>query len=159
MIFLRKTSSILAGLALLASLFLGPLVPAPALAVETDNYWLCVPLATGVNPSWCPVQKNYPLPVEVGTGYSYSIASADKQIKATSGFIHTISLSALTATPTAGLLTVYDSLAESGNVVYSEWIFATDVGHTILLDVPVATGIFVGFDGTLANAQVTVSYR
>ena len=90
MIFLRKTtrtwetksmkmkSSILAGLALLASLFLGPLVPAPALAVETDNYWLCVPLATGVNPSWCPVQKNYPLPVEVGTGYSYSIASADK---------------------------------------------------------------------------------
>lgn len=91
--------------------------------------------------------------------YSYGRATADAQIKATAGFIHTVSIAPLTATPTAGLMTVYDSAAESGTVVYAEWIFATDVGHTITLDVPTTTGIYVGFDGTLANVQITVSYR
>ncbi len=91
--------------------------------------------------------------------YLLGRATADAQIKAGAGFIHTISIAGLTATPTAGLLTVYDSLTETGTVVYAEWVFATVEGHTILLDVPVGTGIYVGFDGTLANVQATVVYR
>lgn len=91
--------------------------------------------------------------------YLLGRATADAQIKAGAGFIHTISIAGLTATPTAGLLTVYDSLTETGTVVYAEWVFATVVGHTITLDIPVSTGIYVGFDGTLANVQATISYR
>lgn len=86
-------------------------------------------------------------------------ATADAQIKGSAGLIHTISIAALTATPTAGLLTVYDSLTETGTVVYAEWVLATVTGHTVILDVPVGTGIYVGFDATLASIQATISYR
>lgn len=92
-------------------------------------------------------------------GYSLGRATADASIKGSAGFIHSISIAPLTATPTAGLLTVYDNTAESGTVVYAEWVFATTPGHTVILDLPCGTGIFVGFDGTLANVQVTVAYR
>lgn len=91
--------------------------------------------------------------------YLLGRATADAQIKGAAGFIHTVSIAPLTATPTAGLLTIYNSTAESGTVVYAEWIFATTPGHTVTLDIPCGTGIYVGFDGTLANVQVTVSYR
>lgn len=91
--------------------------------------------------------------------YSYSRKTADGQVKASAGFIHTVTIAPLTATPTAGLLTIYDDPAESGTAVYAEWIFATDVGHTITLDVSCANGIYVGFDGALANVGVTVAYR
>lgn len=96
--------------------------------------------------------------VEVGP-YSFGRATADTQIKGSAGFVHTISVAPTTATPTAGLVTVYDSTTETGTAIYSEWIFATDVGHTITLDVPTTNGIYVGYDATLANASVTVSYR
>lgn len=91
--------------------------------------------------------------------YSRGRVTADGQIKGSAGFIHTLSIAPLTATPTAGLLTVYDSLTETGTVVYAEYIFATTPGHTVTLDIPCATGIYVGFDATLANVQVTVAYR
>lgn len=69
--------------------------------------------------------------------------------------LHTVSIAPLTATPTAGLLTIYDNTSESGTVIYSEWVFATTPGHTIILDCLCRTGVFVGFDGTLANVSVT----
>lgn len=72
--------------------------------------------------------------------------------------LHTVSIAPLTATPTAGLLTIYDSATETGTVVYSEWIFATTPGHTILLDCVCPNGIYVGFDAALANVSVTVTY-
>ena len=74
------------------------------------------------------------------------------------GVIHTITISPLTATPTAGLLTVYDNTAESGTVLFSEWVFAGAVARTVILDCIVRTGIYVGFAGTLANVSVTVTY-
>jgi len=85
--------------------------------------------------------------------------TADGQVKAGAGRLHTITVAPLTATPTAGLLTVYDSLTETGTVLYSEWIFATAPGHTVIIDAPFATGLFIGYDGTLANVGVTASYR
>lgn len=91
--------------------------------------------------------------------YLLGRATADTQIKATAGFVHSISIAPLTATPTAGLLTVYDSASETGTVIYSEWVFATTPGHTVILDIPTGTGIYVGFDATLANVQATLSYR
>lgn len=93
------------------------------------------------------------------SGYALGRVTADGQIKGSAGFLHTLSIAALTATPTAGLITIYDSLTETGTVIYAEWIFATDVGHTITLDVPFGTGLYVGYDATLANVQATLSYR
>lgn len=90
--------------------------------------------------------------------YSYSSKTADGQVKASSGVLHSISVACTTATATAGLLTVYDNTAESGTAVWSEWVFATDVGHTIILDVACATGIYLGFDATLASVRVTAAY-
>lgn len=91
--------------------------------------------------------------------FSYSRKTADGQVKASAGFVHSVSIAPTTATPTAGLLTIYDNTAESGTVIYSEWVPATTEGHTVILDVVAATGIYAGFDATLANIQVTVSYR
>ena len=85
--------------------------------------------------------------------------TADGQIKGSAGFIHTISFAPTTATPTAGLITIYDSTTETGTVIFSEWIFAITPGHTITLDLPAATGIFVGYDAAVTNVSVTVSYR
>lgn len=91
--------------------------------------------------------------------YQYSRKTADGQVKGSSGFIHAVTVSPLTATPTAGLLTIYDSLTETGTVIHSEWIFATTPAHTVILDEAFSTGCYVGFDGTLANVGVNVSYR
>lgn len=88
----------------------------------------------------------------------YSRKTADGQVKATPGFIHSVTISPLTATPTAGLLSIYDNATETGTVVYSEWVFATAVGHSVILDVFCDNGIYVGFDAALANVAVTVGY-
>jgi hypothetical protein len=89
----------------------------------------------------------------------YTRVTADGQVRASKGKLHTISIAPTTATPTAGLLSVYDSLTEANTVIYSEWVFATTPGHTITLDCDVSTGIYVGYDGTLANVSCTVAHR
>lgn len=105
------------------------------------------------------VDSTHPFPVEsVGATYLSKRATADLQIKAGSGFIHNVTIGALTATPVAGLLTIYDSLTETGTIIWAGWIFATQQPITIVLDAPVGTGIFVGFDATLASVNASVSY-
>lgn len=92
--------------------------------------------------------------------YSYSRKTADGQVKGAAGFIHAVTISPTVASPTAGVLTIYDSASETGTVVFSTYIDTTfDSPVTVILDVLVATGIYVGFDATLANVAVTVSYR
>ncbi len=91
--------------------------------------------------------------------FKYSRKTADGQVKASSGFLHTVTIAPTTATPTAGLLTIYDSLTEANTIIFSEWVFATTAGHTLILDVPFNVGLYIGYDATLANASVTVSYR
>lgn len=142
--------------------FLNTSLGAPgASALQTFG---CMPMAAGFafnGTSWDRVRNAgsaLGLLTESGP-YLLGRATADAQIKSSAGFIHTVSIAPLTATPTAGLLTIYNNTAESGTVVYAEWVFATTPGHTVTLDVPCSTGIYVGFDGTLANVQVTVAYR
>ena len=89
---------------------------------------------------------------------SYRACTGGTAVVSGKAVLDSISIAPLTATPTAGLLTIYDSTSESGTVVYKEWVFATTPGHTIDLDVLCRTGIYVGFDGTLANVGVTVAY-
>ena len=89
----------------------------------------------------------------------YSRKTDDGQVSATPAFLHTVSIAPTTATPTTGLLSVYDNAAETGTVVFSTWVFATDPAKTITLDVQCDNGIYVGYDATLANVSVTVGYR
>jgi hypothetical protein len=88
----------------------------------------------------------------------FSRVTADGQVKASAGYIHTVTISGTTATPTAGLLTIYDSLTETGTVIFSGWVAASVTPLTITLDIATATGIFIGFDATLAGVSVTTSY-
>lgn len=85
--------------------------------------------------------------------------TGDSLVKTGGGKLHTISIAPTTATPTAGLVSVYDSTTEANTVIYSEWVFATAPGHTITLDCDVSAGIYVGYDGTLANVSVTVTHQ
>jgi hypothetical protein len=85
--------------------------------------------------------------------------TADTSVMTGIGKLHTVSIAPTTATPTAGLVTIYDSATETGTAIYSEWVFATTPGHTIILDCDVYAGIYVGYDGTLANATVTVTWQ
>lgn len=91
--------------------------------------------------------------------YSYSRKTADGQVKAAAGFVHTVTISPTTASPTAGLITIYDNTAESGTPIFTEWVFATTPAHTVILDMVCATGIYVGYDGSVTNVSVSVSYR
>lgn len=85
-------------------------------------------------------------------------ATADTQVKASAGFLHTVTIAATSAAPVAGLLTIYDNTAESGTVLHSEWLTTSVTSHTITLDVKASTGIYIGFDATLANVRVSGSY-
>jgi len=91
--------------------------------------------------------------------YEFSRRTTAGLVKTGLTRLHTISISPTTATPTAGLLTIYDGTTTGGTALYSEWVFATTPGHTITLDVLCRTGVYVGFDGTLANVSVTASYE
>jgi hypothetical protein len=87
------------------------------------------------------------------------VATADTLAFTGQGKLHTVSIGPNTGSVTAGLVTVYDKTTETGTVLYQEWVTSGVQGHTILLDADFYTGIFVGFDGTLANAVVTVTYQ
>lgn len=105
------------------------------------------------------VDSTHPLPVvTAGLGYLSKRATADLQIKAGAGFLHNVAIGALSATPVAGLLTIYDSLTETGTVLWAGWITASVVPVSIIIDAPALTGIFVGFDATLTGINVTASY-
>lgn len=84
--------------------------------------------------------------------------SADAQIKGSAGFVHTVTFSA-SGTVTAGIITIYDSLTESGTVKWSGTIQVGTAPVTIIIDGLFPTGIYVGYDGTIANVSTSVSWR
>ena len=90
--------------------------------------------------------------------FTYARALVDTQIKASAGFVHTLTF-ASDAVATAGTITLYDSLTEVGTKVFEYTVPASFVSPvTITLDVKMLTGIYLGFT-TTADVQVTVSYK
>lgn len=85
--------------------------------------------------------------------------TADGIVKNGAGLLHTITIAPTGATVTAGVFTVYDNSVESGTVIYSEYVPATLVPHTVQLDVALTQGAYIGFDGTLAGVNITASAR
>lgn len=87
------------------------------------------------------------------------VCTADTAVITGQGKLHTVTIGPNAASVTAGMVTVYDKTAESGTVLYQEWVVTGVVGHTITLDCDYYTGLYVGFDSTLANAAITVTYQ
>lgn len=90
--------------------------------------------------------------------YNYYSATADGQVKASPGFIHTVTFSA-TGIVTAGVITIYDSLTETGTVIWSGTLQIGLNPTTITLDEKFLTGCYIGYDGTIANVRVNASFR
>lgn len=92
--------------------------------------------------------------------FSYSaVATADVQVKASAGFLHTVTISCNDAAPTAGSIIIYDNTAESGTQVFNHTFTTTPfVPFSVRLDYTMATGIYIGFT-TTADVNVSCSYR
>jgi len=92
--------------------------------------------------------------------YTYSaVAVVDTQVKASAGFLHTVTISCNDAAPTAGSLIIYDNTAESGTVVFNHTFTTTPfVPFSVVIDATMATGIYVGMT-TTGDVNFSCSYR
>ncbi len=94
--------------------------------------------------------------------FSYKICTADCQISAAAGFVHTITC----ATPAgaavaAGAITLRNAATETTPIVATIGIPNTAfVPFTLVLDTVLpATGMYLAWDGTAGAVSCTVSYR
>ena len=94
----------------------------------------------------------------VEKNYSTTRVTADGQIKASAGFVNHISFAA-TGTVTAGTITLYNNTAESGTVLWSGIIQVGTAPVTVPINADATLGIYVGYDGTVANVATHVSWR
>jgi hypothetical protein len=94
----------------------------------------------------------------VEENYSTTRVTADGQIKASAGFVRHISFAA-TGTVTAGTITLYNNTAESGTVLWSGIIQVGTAPVTVPINADATLGIYVGYDGTVANVATHVSWR
>lgn len=94
------------------------------------------------------------------TNFTYkAVTTADAQVKAGAGFLHSITFSCNDAAPTAGSIIVYDSLTETGTQIFNHTFTTTPfVPFTVFFDCIFATGLYLGFT-TTADVNVSVSYK
>jgi hypothetical protein len=87
------------------------------------------------------------------------LLTSDTQVKASAGFVHTVTFAPTDATPTAGTITIYNNTSATGTKIF-EWSVAATafIPFTVILDQVCSTGIFVDFT-TTADVNVSVSYR
>lgn len=93
--------------------------------------------------------------------FSYNgYKAADTQIKASAGFVHTVTCAGTDATATAGTIILYDNTAESGTKIWQWDVQAVALTSpvTVTLDAVAATGLYLGFT-TTADVACTVTYR
>ena len=91
--------------------------------------------------------------------YNYIQVTGDTLVKTGTGVLHSLTFSCNDAVPTAGSIIVYDKTTEAAPIIYSETFDTTAFrGHSVVLDVAFATGLYVGMT-TTADISVTVSYR
>lgn len=84
--------------------------------------------------------------------------TADTLVKTGAGVLGSLTFAQSDAAPTAGSITVYDSLTETGTVLYSETFTTTAFrGYTVNLNIAFETGLYVGFT-TTADVGCTVAF-
>lgn len=91
--------------------------------------------------------------------FSVTKLTADGQVKAGAGVLHSLTFTTDDAAPTAGTIVVYDSLTETGTQIYEENITTTAFkGYSVILDANFSTGLYIGFT-TTADVNVIATYR
>ena len=96
--------------------------------------------------------------------FSYKVCTADCQVKATPGFVHTVTCAtaAGAAVAAAGALTIRDATTETTPIAATIGIPATAfVPFTVTIDSVMTAGIYFAYDGALTAASVscTIAYR
>lgn len=85
--------------------------------------------------------------------------TGDTQVKASAGFLHSVTFQSTDAAPTAGTIIIYDNTAESGTIICSFDVTTTKFNpFTLIFDRICTTGIYVGFT-TTNDVSVQVTYR
>lgn len=75
------------------------------------------------------------------------------------GDLYTVTFSA-TGTVTAGVITLYDSVTEANTVIWSGTLqVALNPVSVNFNGLRFSTGLYVGYDGTIANVATTVVYE
>lgn len=91
--------------------------------------------------------------------FNATLCTADTQVKAAAGFLHTVVISCNDAAPTAGSVIIYNNTAESGTQVFNHTFTTTPFAPICLtFDCVMSTGIYVGFT-TTNDVNVTVTWR
>lgn len=103
-------------------------------------------------------QTNSVLRVEGQFSYK-PIPHADTQVKATAGFIHTVTCSS-DAAATAGTIDIRDGIAAGGGTLIQTLTYTTNnyPPATLTLDVVTTSGIYMDYT-TTADVDCVVSYR
>lgn len=83
--------------------------------------------------------------------------TGSNQATSGAGLLHTVTFSA-TGTITSGKITIYDNTAGSGDILFDGIIQVGINPTTILLDIEYANGIYVLYDGTIANVATLLSF-
>ena len=91
-------------------------------------------------------------------GWQYRHVTADVQVRAGKGRLHSIVLNGFT---TIGDITIYDSLTEGGTVIAVLHLnTAASISIqpiTLFYDLNFSTGLYIGYDAT-AVADLTITY-
>jgi hypothetical protein len=92
--------------------------------------------------------------------WKYKHCAADTQVSDHKGVLHSVTING--PATTAGKITLYDNTAESGTdiiAILSVGLKTESQGITCLIfDCEFSTGLYVGFDGTIVGADITVTY-
>jgi len=121
---------------------------------EDANGALWVSLATLVSGENQTLNRLQTMPA-----YTYSaVATADVQVLAGAGVLHSVTFSCNDAAPTAGSIIIYDSLTETSTVVFNHTFTTTPfMPFTVVLDYIMLTGIYIGFT-TTADVNVSCAF-
>jgi hypothetical protein len=90
--------------------------------------------------------------------FTFLNVTADVLVKTGAGMLHTVTCSS-DAAATAGTIILYDNTAESGTIIWTWTISATEVQpRTLTFDAVFSNGLYVGYT-TTADVTCTVTYR
>lgn len=120
---------------------------------DSVNGWLKVTLGTNIAGE--DINANRLL---VEARYSRTRLTASGLVATGAGYIKGLTFSA-TGAVTAGVVTVYDNTAASGDVIFSGVIQTGISPIPLPLETTFATGLYVSYDGTIANVATGVSWR
>lgn len=88
------------------------------------------------------------------------IKVADALIKTGAGFVHTVTFAPQDAVPTAGTISILDSVAAGAGTAIFTWVLPATIFNpfTLILDVTFTTGLYFDFT-TTGDVNVNASYR